>query len=252
MGIIVDWTKPADPGEEHIDGIDPDNREGCPDEMQTEFWDPEKGVWTTWKVRVEPPTDDGTVFVVKYEREKNPHLLKDFCDDGYWGETRIIVEPGKDRGDYCWTGISGDVFDSEVNKRAGWRKKELREPRNHRRSTQQIRDEKFRPQIIALDRKCVITGETTKAALDAAHIIPAAKDGNEIRDNGIALRADIHRLYDEKMFFIDPKSGKLKINDKKNCELSPEYNKLLNESKGLPRKTLGRVRKALKEVWPGD
>lgn len=194
----------------------------------------EEGEFTTWKakVQVEPPNDDGTVFVgVVYEKKKNRKLLPDFCDDGYWGETRIIVEPGKDRGDYRWTPIKGEVFDSGENKPAGWRKKELREPRSHCRYTQQIRDEKFRPQIIALDRKCVITGETTKAALDAAHIIPAAKDGNEIPDNGITLRTDIHRLYDAGMFRIHPKSGKPK--KIKRGELSPEYKKLLNREQRI-------------------
>ena len=72
MGIIVDWTKSASPGMEYIDDVDLDNPEGCPDKMQTKFWYPEKGEFTRWKieVRVEPPTDDGAVFVVKYEKEK--------------------------------------------------------------------------------------------------------------------------------------------------------------------------------------
>ncbi len=42
MGIIVDWTKSASPGIEYIDDIDLDYLEGCPDEMETKFWDLKK------------------------------------------------------------------------------------------------------------------------------------------------------------------------------------------------------------------
>ena len=62
----------------------------------------------------------------------------------------------------------------------------------------------------------------------------------------------MHRLYDAKMFFIHPKSGKPKINDEKSDQLSKKYKKLLEESEGLPPETLERVRAALGEVWPDD
>ena len=242
MGIIVEWGPKADPGTEYIDDIDLDNLENCPAQMQTKFWSPDEGEFSMWEaeVRVEPPTDDRTVLVVKYDEEQNPEV--------YRGENRIIVVPEQDYGDYCWTPKRGNVIESEGTK-YGWRRKELREPRNRRRSHQQIRDAKFRPQIIALDKQCVITGETTKAALDAAHIIPAAGNGNEIPDNGIALRADIHRLYDAGMFIIHPETG-MPVNI--NPELPETYTQLLEESEGLPPETLERVRKALEEVWPGD
>ena len=127
-------------------------------------------------------------------------------------------------------------------------KKSLYEERNHRRSPQQIRDAKFRPKIIDLDGMCVISGETTEEALDAAHIIPAAENGNEIPENGITLRADIHRLYDRRMFRIHPETGQTAhiAYD----ELSEDYIDLLEES-GLPDATLQRVSTALHEVWPG-
>ena len=252
MGIIVEWDpKKTDPGTEYIDDIDLDNLEDCPVQMQTNFWNPDGdgGEFIRWNIEVwvERPADDRTVLVVKYDEEQNPEITLD-PREGYWGKNRIIVVPGQDRGDYCWTPKYGKVVESEGTE-YGWKKKELREPRNRRRSTQQIRDERFRPQIIARDQKCVITGETTKAALDAAHIIPAAKNGNEIPENGIVLRADIHRLYDAGMFIIHPETGKpVNINP----ELPETYTQLLEESEGLLPETLERVSAALWEIWPGD
>ena len=257
MGIIIEWIEPAHRGTEYIDDIDLDNPEDCPVQMQTQFWDSDEGKFSEWevKVQVEGSTDSCTVLVVKYDKSLNlgnPELQD--LDDDYWGTNRIVVKQGQDHGNYYWKANSGDKFSSKGRK-CGWKKKKLYKPRNDRGSHQQTRGEDFRPQIIALDQQCVITGETTEVALDAAHIIPAAECGNEIPDNGIALRADIHRLYDKKMFFICPyqKSGKkLKINDQKSDQLSKEYKKLLKKSKGLPPKTLKRVKEALEEVWPRD
>ena len=108
-------------------------------------------------------------------------------------------------------------------------------------------------QIIAKDRKCVISREKMELVLEAAHIIPDKDDGSDTPKNGIALRTDIHRLYDKKMFFIDPKSGEPVINNKfvGKFKLSSTYKNLLKDSKGLPSETLKRVSKALQDVWPG-
>ena len=95
---------------------------------------------------------------------------------------------------------------------------------------------------------CVISHETTKAALDAAHIIRAADEGNEIPENGITLRADIHRLYDSGMFKIHPETGQTAhiAYDK----LSEDYIDLLEDSV-LPDATLQRVSATLQAVWGG-
>ena len=77
---------------------------------------------------------------------------------------------------------------------------------------------------------CVISGETTEEALDAAHIIRAADEGNEIPENGITLRADIHRLYDSGMFKIHPETGQAVIVPAKLPKLSDYYINLLKTS----------------------
>ena len=125
----------------------------------------------------------------------------------------------------------------------------LHEDRKRPMSIQPIKDRKFRYQIMALDEeKCVISGERTREALDAAHIKSVADNGSEIPQNGIALRADIHRLYDAGKFFINPTSGKP---DRSSSDLSKEYKEILKKAK-LPNHILDRVRDALREVWPGD
>jgi putative restriction endonuclease len=48
----------------------------------------------------------------------------------------------------------------------------------------------------AYKRRCAITGENTLVALEAAHIVPYAKNGSHDIQNGLLLRADFHRLFD--------------------------------------------------------
>lgn len=85
MGIIVEWKSPADPGIEYIDGIDLNNLEDCPAQMQTKFWSPDEGEFSVWEVevQVEEPIDGRTVLVLRYDRDRNPEFRH--LDDDYWG-----------------------------------------------------------------------------------------------------------------------------------------------------------------------
>lgn len=56
----------------------------------------------------------------------------------------------------------------------------------------------------AYKRRCAITGENTLVALEAAHIVPYAKEGTHDVRNGILLRADFHRLFDVGLVGITP------------------------------------------------
>ncbi len=56
---------------------------------------------------------------------------------------------------------------------------------------------------------CVITGCTTKAALEAAHIIPFSQDGEDTLENGLLLRADLHLLFDKGFMFVNPKTSEV-------------------------------------------
>jgi len=49
----------------------------------------------------------------------------------------------------------------------------------------------------AYQRRCAVTGERTLPALEAAHIKPYGESGPHRVDNGLLLRADLHRLLDK-------------------------------------------------------
>ncbi|RYG78708.1 HNH endonuclease [bacterium] len=51
---------------------------------------------------------------------------------------------------------------------------------------------------------CCVTGEHTRPALEAAHILPVAESGRHRLDNGLCLRADVHRLFDRGLIGITP------------------------------------------------
>lgn len=56
----------------------------------------------------------------------------------------------------------------------------------------------------AYNRMCSITGEKTLPALDASHIKPYAESGPNLTQNGILLRSDLHRLFDNGYITISP------------------------------------------------
>ncbi|GAB4277155.1 MAG: hypothetical protein Kow0056_08360 [Coriobacteriia bacterium] len=63
----------------------------------------------------------------------------------------------------------------------------------------------FRVYVLdAYDRACAITEEHSLPALDAAHIVPFSEGGSHNVRNGIALRCDIHRLFDQGYVGISP------------------------------------------------
>ncbi|MFZ1106775.1 MAG: HNH endonuclease [Rhodomicrobium sp.] len=61
---------------------------------------------------------------------------------------------------------------------------------------------KFRDLILETYGRCAISGCTDKAALEAAHIIPYVNSNSNIVQNGLCLRADLHRLYDRNLMRV--------------------------------------------------
>ena len=264
MGIIVEWIRPAVPGTEYIDDIDLDNLDRFLNhlfEMKTKFWFPgrmgEGGefVECVAEIRAERRAADRVDLVIEYHKHLNQKGVDlGLLSEGSWGTNRIFIKKGQDYGDYRWKGENAFKFRfSKHSDKAGWRKDDLYEKKDHHVYRRKYRKAIFRSLIVAFDnKKCVISGENTEKALDAAHIIRAADGGAETRKNGVTLRTDIHRLYDAGMFLIDPKSGQPVIIDESNDQLSDEYKKLLKESKGLPPETRKRVKEALEKAWKHD
>lgn len=55
---------------------------------------------------------------------------------------------------------------------------------------------RFRRNVLAETGRCLLSGETLPAVLEAAHIKPVEEDGADELGNGLCLRVDLHRLYD--------------------------------------------------------
>lgn len=54
---------------------------------------------------------------------------------------------------------------------------------------------------------CPITKCRVIGALEAAHIQPKSANGSDMKENGILLRADIHRLFDSNQCALCPQTG---------------------------------------------
>ena len=242
-GIRVLW--PDDDGEideiEHFYGIDVDELDGIPEFTKVPaFWPQYRGgTWVVYTVnaRCERNAPGEVRLVVTYDPAHNQELANEW--DMYWGTNTIVLQQGNRKG-HCewliagaadWEEVAWEAFEFgyEPRARAGYL---------YRGSK---REAQFRTTILDCDdHRCVLTGETTKNALDAAHLIPAAKGENDVPCNGITLRADLHRLFDADLFTFDHDGRVVAIAR----ELSEAYRRLL-QNRRLPPSTLGRVRATL-------
>jgi len=75
--------------------------------------------------------------------------------------------------------------------------------RDYKNVKVKVRDAKFRNLIFGTDAKCLVTGETDKKLLEAAHIFEVKNDGNDRWENGIVLRVDLHRLFDKHILTVN-------------------------------------------------
>ena len=63
----------------------------------------------------------------------------------------------------------------------------------------------------AYGRRCAVTGEKTLPVLEAAHVQPYASGGPHEVSNGLLLRSDLHRLYDQGYIAVDPDDRRLLV-----------------------------------------
>ncbi|MCL6564269.1 MAG: HNH endonuclease [Firmicutes bacterium] len=63
----------------------------------------------------------------------------------------------------------------------------------------------------AYEYRCAVTGERALPALEAAHILPVAAGGPHLVENGLMLRADLHRLFDAGYLSVDPDDRRLLV-----------------------------------------
>jgi hypothetical protein len=162
---------------------------------------------------------------IVYSRGRNAHVP----EGAVYGTATILLSQSAKAGKAYWH-ERGKIA---VEEPAHWRRVTLSVVHKKARKRYQVtkaerRQAMFRLALLARYRCCAITGESTPSALEAAHVIAASADGNEIIGNGILLRADIHRLYDSNAFAIS-RTGKITI--AKNYPLSKAYERLLRKAK---------------------
>ncbi|MEQ6471537.1 HNH endonuclease [Comamonas sp. wu1-DMT] len=72
----------------------------------------------------------------------------------------------------------------------------------------------FRQKLLdAYARTCVLTGCTVEALLEAAHIVPYQGVHTNTVQNGLLLRADLHKLFDLHLLRIDPHTQKVDVHE---------------------------------------
>ena len=254
MAIIVGWKFTGGrKWPERLD-IDPDHldADSIKNLKETKQWFPDVKEFMYWKVKCSlEERDNGDLeIVVKYtQKNQQDRNLSRYIDQygsrDCYGKNRIIVgrdpetDQARQKGICKWKGK-----DPDESGKARW--KVIGRPRLRITREQWERESRFRDNVLDADEeRCVIGGETTREVLDAAHLRPVKKGGEECIENGITLRTDLHRLFDRRMFSINPEDGTIMF-DK---NLSKYYKELLCHHSPLPPPTLRRVREALKVRW---
>ncbi len=243
IGIEVVW-RDADGHDGEIEyflGIDINRLDSIPRfESVPAVWPRHQGgTNVAYKVRAhtEPGPNNEVHLVVEYHERDNRQLAR--THDIGWGTNRIVLTQGNREGRCRWR-IAPDLKErTDIL----WRSFDLAAAQGRPRATylRSKRYGQFRRVILDADgRRCVLTGESTAAALEAAHLIPAKVGENDKPFNGIALRADLHRLFDAGLFTF-AKNGQVVLADD---GVSSDYRILLG-GRGLADDTLQRVRDTL-------
>lgn len=85
-----------------------------------------------------------------------------------------------------------------------------RREREYIRRLVRDRQPRFRRAVLdAYDGKCCLSGCAVESCIETAHIDRFASSGNNKVTNGIALRADLHRLFDAKLLTFSSSNGAL-------------------------------------------
>jgi len=191
-------------------------------------------------------TRDGGTLIIHYRKSDNPHLKGLGCR---WGRSIITLSGKMEKGRAEWVD-DHERRDAKGRKIHGgkvtWRRlssEHLELTKRERQTVERIarRQAQFKLELLLLDPRCAITGESQEALLEAAHILPAASNGADVANNGLLLRVDLHRLFDASLFAITG-DGEIVPSPKLT---SREYQLLLRKRSRLEDATFLRVRDAL-------
>lgn len=231
-GIKICW----DGGIEYIE-LDIDNLDRIQPIRSTIEWWPKEKEWVTYNTNFDCRKIDDTSFKVylEYSKNNNQHLNP---NQVAFGVSTIHITLGQNSGKATWED-TGDINNIGP---ANWERVDtplIGGRKRERVSRIQREQQAFRAALIALDQQCVLSREKTVEVLEAAHIIPASSGGAEVIENGMILRADLHRLFDAGFFTISNDGSVIVLNT-----LEESYAETLT-NKRLPAETLERILPAL-------
>lgn len=196
------------------------------------------------QVKKSPETDHFEV-LLSYKKELNPHLKDKWIS---WGDFRIVIKKTDDsitgempefKASAASDGSTPNAIAKKVTILFCDLYQEAYESVNRRIRLGQT---EMRADLMHLDTCCVISGETTEQALEAAHIVDAKNGGVAHIRNSFLLRADLHNLFDANVLSITT-DGTWSIQSKK---MSPDYESLIKSNPRLNDATLERISEALK------
>lgn len=219
----------------------------CMGVQSSENWD---GTVIYYRPNLNHQIIDGRFYSVEleYREQDHAHLPDDVRKHVYWGTTRLRFcfdggEPALKKEDVVWKGNYGENLNGSPKKVLIKKEKPsvLKEVAGKVRAEQK----KFKGKLCQLENppRCAISGEEMTALLDAAHVIPVADGGSDEVENGLLLRADIHRLFDAGVFRIN-QDGSLML--KSDIGLSESYRESLEDWK-VSESTMQRIRISLKK-----
>lgn len=100
----------------------------------------------------------------------------------------------------------------------------------------------FRRRLLERDGKCVVTGTTVEAVLQAAHIEDHASGGSMSAENGLLLRVDLHLLFDARLLEFKDEGGRLVVRFNERVLADPHYQGLEGKVvEGLPAEVSERL-----------
>ena len=95
----------------------------------------------------------------------------------------------------------------------------------YKNKQERTEQEKFRRDLLNTYGKCIITGSNCFVELEAAHIVNFREDNrNNTIDNGLLLKSNIHKTFDEYLWTINPDTLMIEIKDNINAGEIMNYN----------------------------
>ena len=182
---------------------------------------------------------------LKYERSQQAAKVKRFpSGEIRYGLSTIEWTSGEAKGLAHWwddeLGYEGKVRVSVLGGRK-LKKRNIKSALVPQRPQQR----QFRDLLLLLDKKCVLTGEKCRTALEAAHLVPVAQNGDEQIENGIILRADLHLLLDAGLIWFEVSDTHAVVKCRQYDTMESYFRKL--DGRHLPDKTFRRVMSALRQ-----